>query len=289
MVAGRIAPGAAGGSVIRRAYRRSPLRWLYRVAWDHRGISRDDTILAAYPRSGTMWLRFMLAEMLTGSATLENVVRTLPHVGRHHHAPRLLPDGGRLIKTHDRYIGRFGRALHLVRDPRDIAPSYFGLQRRLGSIVLRPDDDPAASFDRFVEAMIAGDIDAFGSWQEHLLSWRRAAQEGRADVLTVRYEDLQADTPATLRHIAAWLGHDVTLEAAALIAQNNVVDRLRAEEQAAFAQRPDIIDPRALRTRVPNINDGRVGAWRERLTPSQQQRISAAFAHGLQLMGYPPV
>ena len=47
-------------------------------------------------------------------------------------------------------------------------------------------------------------------------------------VLTVRYEDLRSDTPASLARIARWLGHDLAVDEAARIAERNTVERLRA-------------------------------------------------------------
>ncbi len=46
----RIAPGSDGASLARRIYRRSPIRWLHKVALSHRGLSPNDVFIASYPR-----------------------------------------------------------------------------------------------------------------------------------------------------------------------------------------------------------------------------------------------
>ncbi|MEX2446142.1 MAG: hypothetical protein WD734_02295, partial [Dehalococcoidia bacterium] len=66
---GRIARGASGADPLRRLYRRSPLRWLLKIQWDHRGLRPADVFVASYPRSGSSWLRFLLYEMTAGDAS----------------------------------------------------------------------------------------------------------------------------------------------------------------------------------------------------------------------------
>ena len=59
-------------------------------------------------------------------------------IGRHRSSAASLPGGGRLIKTHEPYNHRYSRSIHLVRDPRDVAISYWSFMQRIGKIVVRP-------------------------------------------------------------------------------------------------------------------------------------------------------
>jgi hypothetical protein len=282
----RVARGAGGAGLLRRVYRRSPLRWARKVAWDHRGLERRDVFLACYPRSGSVWLRFLLVELLAGDASFEKITSLTPYVGRHVRAPALLPSGGRVIKTHEPWRTPYRRAIHLVRDPRAVALSYFGFLQRIQKIVVRPGDDVAASLDRHVDAFLGGRVDAHGTWQSHLFSWRKAAGE-RADVLLVPYEQLRSDPVGELRRMAGWLGVELDAAAAAQVVERCTIERMRAAEASALAEAPRVFHPSARRTGLRVVNEGSLEAWRERLTPDQQRRISEAFAEGLQLMGYP--
>ena len=284
---GRIAPGADGASLARRVYRLSPLRWLFAVVRTHRGIGPQDVFVAAYPRSGTAWMRFMLVELLSGDATFTRIKHEAPYVGRHRATPAIVPGGGRLIKTHEPYRPYYQRAIHIVRDPRDVAVSYFHFMQRMGKLTLRAGDDRGASMDHFVDAFIRGRVGAFGTWQTHLLSWHHAADNGASDVLRLRYEDIRADTAGAVRRIGRWLGADVSAERAAEVVQACAIERMREAERFALATTPYAFDPRAVKTGLPAVREGRAGGWRDTLTPAQQRRFEA-FAEGLELMGYSP-
>jgi len=122
---GPVARGADGAGLLRRMYRASPLRQLIKIEWDHRGIGPKDVFLASYPCSGSSWMRFLLLELLAGDASFAAINVAVPYVGRHRVAPSIVPDGGRLIKTHEPHLARYRRAVHLVRDPRDVALLLF--------------------------------------------------------------------------------------------------------------------------------------------------------------------
>jgi len=285
--AGRIAPGSNGASLARRLYRRSPLRALIRVHWDHRGLRPNDVILASYPRSGSAWLRFLLIELISGNASFARITAEAGYVGRHRSAPALVPGGGRLVKSHEQYLGRYRRAVHLVRDPRDVALSYFHFMQRIGRVHPRPGDDLDASLDRFIRAFLAGHCDAHGTWQSHLLSWLSASESGRANVLRVRYEDLRADAPRELLRIARWLGLDVDAGAAARTVERCSIERMRESEAIDLASDRSVFPRAARKSGLRLVNEGRVGGWREVLNDDQRRLFRKAFAPGLEAMGYP--
>src|SRR5215472_10450025 len=94
-----------------KTWLRAPL-----VSLRHRGLDARDVFFASYPRSGSTWLRFLLFETLSGqSSAFGKVNDCIPDVGDHLKAPRLLPGGGRLIKTHEPYRNSYEKALYIVR------------------------------------------------------------------------------------------------------------------------------------------------------------------------------
>ena len=224
--------------------------------------------------------------MLAGEASFARAAREVPYVGAHRSTPQLVPGGGRLIKTHEEYLNRYRRAIHLVRDPRDVCISYFHFLRRIGKITFRPGDDEAASFDRHVDAFLAGRIDGHGTWQSHGLTWWRAGEQGRGDIVRVRYEDLRTDTPRELVRLGERLGAHISPAEATRIAERCSVERMQAAEARALDADPALFPKNAVQSRLPLVRSGTAGGWRTTLTADQQARFNV-FDEVLALMGYP--
>ncbi|HEY7023901.1 MAG TPA: sulfotransferase domain-containing protein [Candidatus Limnocylindrales bacterium] len=285
--AGKIARGSDGADVLRRIYRRSPLRRILKVDRDHRGLTEKDVFVASYPRSGNAWLRFLLLEMTGRRSGFDTAYDEVPYVGAQAGAPSLVPGGGRLIKTHEPYLPVYRRAIHLVRDPRDIVVSYFRYMQRVEQIVVLATDDERASFDHFVDAFVDGRADAHGTWQTHLDSWLDAARNGRCAVLRVRYEDLRADPQAHVMEIGRWLGLDISAGRAAEVVEICSLERMRAAEREAMRSTPHVVPRAARHSGISLLGQGAVEGWRQVLTSRQQRRFEA-FDRGLLEMGYDP-
>ena len=224
-------------------------------------------MLASYPRSGNTWTKFMLAELLTGSAvdffSSEDVV---PAIGHHLRAPRLLPGGGRLIKTHEPYRRAYRRAIYLVRDVRDVAVSVHKIRAAVGF-----DQDP---FEDFLTSFVQGRIAGYGSWQAHVTSWLAAADDDDSEILVKRYEDLIDDPATTLGDIARFLGVSVDKTRLRDIVENNRPTSMRnrrtpySNEQMAVA-----------------VGQGGYNRWRTRYTENDLALLEPAM-EAMQRAGY---
>jgi hypothetical protein len=266
---------------VRRAYRRSPLRRLMRVDLPHRGLRSNDVFVASYPRSGNAWLAFILLDLAGREVSFDNVRFEVPIVGAHAKAPSLVPGGGRFIKTHEPYLPVYRQALHLVRDPRDVALSYFRFMQRDGQLAIGPQDDEAATFDRYLDAFIAGRLTPHGTWRAHLQSWLAAEQERPTDILLIRYEDMRADTPAAISRLATWLGFDITDKQAVDVAERCSLERMRAAERAEDAR--EVFG--AARPEVVYVGPASLGGWHDALNEEQQRRFRQ-WSEELAVLGY---
>lgn len=201
------------------------------VRFRHRGLRPQDVLLVSYPKSGSTWLRFLLGHVLTGSAVdFDSVRAALPPIGRHTRAPRLLPGGGRFVRSHEPLHVVDGlpvRVLYLVRDGRDVAASYYFHLRREG----RTGEDPC----RYVDDFLAGAVDGYGPWTGHVVeAFSRAAQDP-ARVSIVRYEELRADTVGGVAAILAGLGVEAPRGAVAAAVDASSKQRMHAlEAQSEF-------------------------------------------------------
>jgi sulfotransferase family protein len=243
----------------------------------HIGLTNDDLILAAYPKSGGTWLTFMLVELLSGrELSFEEQAAWAPAVGSHRRAPRIIPSGGRLIRSHEKYRPDYGRAIYLVRHAADVLVSY---HRWLVDWIGAGD----IPLPRFVDMFIDGGLDHYGPWHVHANSWLRASDTGSSQVHFARYEDLRNDTATTLEHIMSFLGADASDHAIQQAVSHNALQPMRAKQEAARET--------VFRRRGPGslVRTGSVGDSERVLSADQLRRIASACGDTLQRFGYPPL
>ena len=195
-----------------------------------RDLRIDDTFLVEFPKSGVTWLTFLLASVNLKMSGIErrptffSINDMVPDIHTSRYLPPPLPfPGHRMIKSHATYNPLYAKVLYLVRDPRDVLPSYHAFMIKLGWY--------RGSLSDLVRDKRSG-ID---SWCRHVGGWLSLTRPSVSFNL-VRYEDLRADTLQTLRIIYRLLGFtidDETLKEAIAAAS---LDAMRADE-AFYAQR----------------------------------------------------
>lgn len=243
-----------------------------------RGVGPTDALLASYPKSGSTWLRFLLAQLLAGQdPDYASVRAAIAPVGRHHRAPALLGSGGRVLRTHepvDPFPGVDGQPVcYLVRDARDVCVSYYNHRRRQGVEV---------DFDTFAHRFLDGRVDGVGPWVDHVAGARVAALRHRGPWLALRYEDLLADPVTHLGRVLDLLGAEASPQARAEAVAANSRERMRAKEDDRFRRRvgmdagglPPERRPFAevagaeVRARFASLADDELAAWGYRPTAS---------------------
>jgi hypothetical protein len=265
---------------------RAPKAW-----WENRGLNDNDVLFASFERSGNTWLRFVLMEiMTTGDAGFLNVNQVLPEMGTHQNAQRVLPNGGRFIKTHESYRSQYKRAIYLMRDLRDVMLSNWARDKEMGFSAYF---DHGKGMDGYVESFLQGKVTRFGSWQSHVSSWLDSPLAKNGNLLVVRYEDLRADTETGLVEMLDFLGVKSDRDRIRRAVENNSLRNMREKEEKAKnsgatlgkgtllrKHRVDKEDARFVRT-------GSVGGWREKLSDTQIEMVRRYAGEALLRAGYP--
>jgi len=245
---------------------RAPLVW-----WRHRGLNPTDMFFAAYPKSGTTWARFVLFEMLSGMPSgFKATNQQMPGVGLHFNALRLLPNGGRLVATHEYYRKEYNRAIYMVRDARDVLLSEFAFLSALEYYTKDLDD--------FVKTFLFTCVSAYGPWHKNVTSWLDSPIAKNGNMLVVRYEDLRKDPVPLFGQMADFLGAKVSEEKIREAVANNSIQNMRAKE-----------DKEPVRASIKGrfVRDGRVRGWVSKLTPEQVRLIDEHAGSVLLRLGYP--
>lgn len=219
----------------------------------------DDCMLVSYPRSGSTWLRFLVSNVRFGNVcptTFENLNDRIPYALRPTASVMNRLPRPRILKSHSAYDCRFRKVVLLVRDPRDVAISYYHYHIRRKKIAA---DCAIASY---VPRYVLGDMDSYGTWGENVGSWL-GARQGTDDFLFVRYEDMKADTAAVLREITDFIG---------LSASDDTIRR------AVDWSSPEVMNPRKA---TP-------GEWRDVLGESSIQMIESSWRRVMVQCDYEP-
>ena len=232
------------------------------------------TYLVSYPKSGSTWLRFLLANCISDqSCDFTNVHTLIPDL---HFTPTCSEAESQtgILKTHLSYQPGFRRVVYLVRDGRDVAVSYFyHWQKQQGG-------KPLGSFRAFLERFNNGELDSFGRWGEHVLSW---VDGGTRDLLLVRYEDLKFDTVGELRRVLAFLGTPVTEETLLSAVRRSEFKRMQELEREQHHLCPTLAhtDPS-----IPFIRSGRNAQFVEMFMPESRLAFERIHGQALMRLGY---
>ncbi|USN99833.1 MAG: sulfotransferase domain-containing protein [Phycisphaeraceae bacterium] len=251
------------------------------------------TWLASYPKSGNTWLRFLLANLLAGGPPESSldVSRRIPDIHRPDD-PYDPPDDGReFIKTHfmrsesHPRLAETARVVHVVRHPRDVLLSALNYRRMEG--VIEPLSDA-----QYTEMFIRNSGDAlwarlgYGTWIQHAASW---AQATAWPVLTIKYEDLKADTAAVLRRVLAFVEVDVGENEIERAVKQSTFDNLRAleiRERTASAKTLFPGSARDTKARRFFFNKGATGQSLDPIKPGLDRAFEARFRPALDMLGY---
>jgi len=245
----------------------------------------DDVFLVSYPRSGNTWARFLLGNLLYPDApvTFSNIETRIPEIYfNRDRMLRALPRP-RMLKSHESFQPHYPHVIYIVRDPRDVAISFYHHNVKARNI---QDDYPMTSF---VPRFIAGEFDQkFGSWRDNVLSWVSLRGEN-PNFMMLRYEEMKRDTGAALLQVVAFLEHcsfrkidsrPEALQRAIGLSSPERMRTLEKEEAASW------VLTKSTRSDKPFVRTAKAGGWKSQLAPESVEAIESAWGELMQSLGY---
>lgn len=238
----------------------------------------DDVFVLSYPKSGNTWARFMLGNLYypDQTVTFANVERKVPDIYQNSSSALKALHRPRLLKSHEYLDPRYRRVIYIVRDPRDVAISYYNYMIKMRII---ENSYPLLSF---VKRFVKGGWDPFGSWGDHVGGWI-GARSGKDGFLLLHYEDMLADPARELKKIAALLdlqSSDDRIERAVQLSSFKRMQALDKQE----ADRWKAI--RSGQKNIPFVRKGKKGGWREELAIEAVEEIENAWSDLMSALGY---
>lgn len=160
---------------------------------------KDDAYIAAFPRSGSTWLRTILVNILDPLANSDPDVfnARIPAVSiRNAGIINRLPSP-RLIMTHSHWRPSINKAVYLVRDGRDAFISSYHYHVTRNGL-----DMSIATFFELYRKQEYGQ-----TWESHVKSWLEYGEKNLgSELIIIRFEDLKNDTKACIMQVCSFLG-----------------------------------------------------------------------------------
>ncbi len=240
----------------------------------------DDTFIVSYPRSGNTWTRFLIANLMFPGENVSfgNIERLIPDTSSQSNRALKRTQRPRIIKTHQYFDHRYGRIIYIVRDPRDVALSYYDFHRKYRHI---PDDYP---LEKWVDAFVRGDLISsdWGSWGENVASWLYTRGQS-PDFLLLRYEDMIEHPSRELARIAHHFGIEITPERLSSVVEQCSVERMRELEKL---EENEWVATRNHRKDIPFVRVAKSGGWRSALPAPCVSKIESAWGTLMTTLGY---
>jgi hypothetical protein len=239
-----------------------------------------DLFLVSYFRSGSTWSRFLIGNFIQQDepVTFANVERLMP--GINDLPDRILRGLPRVLKSHECFDPRYPRVIYVVRDPRDVAVSFYFYNLKVRVIPNGYSMDEFVA--RFVAARVVPYADRVGCWQDHVLSWVRL-REGKPGFRLLRYEDLLVDPAKELTNLAAMLGIDPTparIDRATRLSSAGHMQSLEKSQSKQWVTTNDT------RQDIPFVREAKAGGWRNKLSATAVGTIEQAWGATMKELGY---
>ena len=232
-----------------------------------------DVYLVSYPKSGNTWMRFLLANYISGGRVdLLQTNRLVPDLG---YNPQDIVEtlNPRIIKSHHPFTAKYKRIIYIVRDGRDVAVSYFFHLKKYGQLA------KDTNFSDYLDSFIKGQVGSYGQWGAHVNGWL----DGAKDILLIRYEDMLADTPRALEGVVRYCGLDFDEKKLIDSVTACSLTELREIEKRQFNE-SDLLS-----TSDPSIHffrKGVSGDWKNFFSENDEEEFLKTFAGTMSRVGY---
>jgi len=230
-----------------------------------------DQCLVSYPRSGSTWLRTILAAIIDPEKGFAPEVfnRILPGVSGNRLPLVWRLNDPRVIHSHTPYRKKLPRVVYIVRDGRDaIVSHYHHSVTRRGVELLFPD-----WFELYCKRWYGP------RWHDNVEGWLTKGRDQLGEnFMLIRFEDMKNDLLGTVQNIAEFLGLPTELNLLSHAIEMASLEKARKREEKVTGE---LNSPNASFYR-----GGKVGQWQELMDDQIYNKFMQMSLNALTLAGY---
>ena len=272
--------------------------------------------ISSYPKSGNTWTRYFLSnyffnkKKINSDFNILNKIDKFPpykilqqllsedeikesayNISKYWHDIQLEiikeKDDFVFLKNHNALVSIEGRNLteerfslafiYLVRDPRDIAVSYSNFDKTL-SVDKAIERITSENLYCHVTKKLPLDVEVLGSWKFNYNSWKSGVAE--VPRIIIKYEDLINNTFETKLKIIKFLSNILNFK----VDTNQIKYSI---EQSDFKRLQGIEHNQKFHESTNTFfNSGKIGQWKNILSPKQINRIESFCKNEMEELGY---
>lgn len=242
----------------------------------------NDVFITSYPKSGNTWTRFLTANLLWADDSTDfiNIEQRVPDIYKHGDTELLSFDQPRYLKSHEYFDPRYPKVVYIVRDPRSILVSYYNYEMRWATRF-----GPETSYYDFAKVFVSGELNAFGSWQQNVLSWLGVYRNNPERLCYIRYEDLLSNGQETLTRVSSFLGLDRSEAQIAHALKMSSFNRMKALEKASD-QDDKHWESAPKNKSIPFMRSGKSSEWKQVLNEKTLTLIEDSCGALIEELGY---
>ncbi len=240
-----------------------------------------DIVVTSHPKSGTTWMQNIVS-LLMNDGNPEKVqgqplyLRVPWLEGKEDPecdcGYKLLEtrSSPRLMKTHvyaslvPPAMLQKAKIVYIVRNPKDVAVSYFHMHRAYQFL-------PYVPWDEFLtELFLPGKL-LYGPWHQHALYWWEMSKSN-SNILFLHYEALVKELKANVEKLADFLGKKLTADAIEKVVAESSFTSMKANRDVNYSQ-VSVMGHEI----SPFIRKGKVGDWINYFTTAQNRLFEQKF------------
>lgn len=235
-------------------------------------VYETDIFLASFPRSGTTWARFLIANLLVPQTVIsfrniEDYVfswnKDWRDLAMYRHP--------RVMKSHWTAFDNFPRFVYFVRDGRDVMVSLYNAIRTL--------KEPSLTFSEFLDRQLVSRQPTIGRWHEHVeLAIKVCRFRPPTDYLVLQFERIVTNPMQQARKLANFCGIRFTEEELQIAVEKCNFANLQAVERQ--------FGPENLQAPYTFFRQGTFGQWKSVFSEADLKLFNSVAGDTNKKLGY---